>query len=254
MAESLPPDTEDPTMPNSEEEVKHTLESIITDQNYLFVVALDFGTTYSGYAFSSRDQFRRNPLDIHSNQDWVAGGTSLISLKTPTSLLIDKDGNFVAFGYKAEDRFYSEIAKDQRGNFMMFRRFKMKLHNKRGISDNLYVEDVTGKGYPAKHVFTLSIKALVHHFKENIKKKILNIELSEKDLRWVLTVPAIWGDAAKEYMRQCAIKAGIPDKMLRIALEPEAASIYCQFLPIERNPEGFGMTKEGTKYMIVDIG
>jgi hypothetical protein len=42
--------------------------------------------------------------------------------------------------------------------------------------------------------------------------------------------------------------------MLKIALEPEAASIYCQFLPIERNPDGFGMTKEGTRYMIVDIG
>ncbi|XP_062582418.1 heat shock 70 kDa protein 12A-like [Saccostrea cucullata] len=137
---------------------------------------------------------------------------------------------------------------------MLFRRFKMKLHNKKGISEMLYLEDEAGKGYPAKHVFTLSIKALVDHFKGHIKKQILDIELSEKDVRWVLTVPAIWSDAAKEYMRQCAIKAGIPDKMLKIALEPEAASIYCQFLPIERNPEGFGMTKEGTKYMIVDIG
>lgn len=42
--------------------------------------------------------------------------------------------------------------------------------------------------------------------------------------------------------------------MLKIALEPEAASIYAQYLPIERNPDGFGMTKEGTRYMIVDIG
>ena len=42
--------------------------------------------------------------------------------------------------------------------------------------------------------------------------------------------------------------------MLKIALEPEAASIYAQYLPIERNPDGFGMIKEGTRYMIVDIG
>ncbi|XP_061165162.1 heat shock 70 kDa protein 12A-like [Saccostrea echinata] len=253
MAENLSPNTHDPNMSNNNSEEEQSIESTLNDQNYLFVVALDFGTTYSGYAFSSRDQFRKNPLDIHSHQNWTAGGTALISLKTPTSLLIDKDGNFVAFGYEAEDTFYSEVAKDQRGNFMLFRRFKMKLHNKKGISDNLYLEDVAGKGYPAKHVFTLSIKALVDHFKENIRRS-LNIEFTATDLRWVLTVPAIWNDAAKEYMRQCAIKAGIPDKMLKIALEPEAASIYCQFLPIERNPDGFGMTKEGTKYMIVDIG
>ena len=42
--------------------------------------------------------------------------------------------------------------------------------------------------------------------------------------------------------------------MLRIALEPEAASIYVQFLPIEREHQGFAMTKTGTKYMVVDIG
>lgn len=42
--------------------------------------------------------------------------------------------------------------------------------------------------------------------------------------------------------------------MLLIALEPEAASIFVQYLPMERNTNGFGMTKEGTKYMVVDIG
>lgn len=42
--------------------------------------------------------------------------------------------------------------------------------------------------------------------------------------------------------------------MLQIALEPEAASIYVQYLRIERNENDFGMTKEGTRYMVVDIG
>lgn len=42
--------------------------------------------------------------------------------------------------------------------------------------------------------------------------------------------------------------------MLMIALEPEAASIYAKYLPIERYPNGFGMTKDGTRYMVVDIG
>jgi len=44
---------------------------------------------------------------------------------------------------------------------------------------------------------------------------------------------------------------------LKIALEPEAASLYCQKLPIERLQgagKGFSMTKAGTKYMVVDLG
>lgn len=49
-------------------------------------------------------------------------------------------------------------------------------------------------------------------------------------------------------------QAGLPDKMLQIALEPEAASIYVQYLPIERDEARLEMTKIGTKYMVVDIG
>jgi hypothetical protein len=42
-----------------------------------------------------------------------------------------------------------------------------------------------------------------------------------------------------------------------IALEPEAASIYCQYLPIEKlkgSERGFSMSEEGTQYMVVDNG
>ena len=42
-----------------------------------------------------------------------------------------------------------------------------------------------------------------------------------------------------------------------IALEPEAASIYCQYLPTEKlkgTERGFSMSEEGTKYMVVDNG
>ena len=41
----------------------------LTDE-YLIVAAIDFGTTYSGYAFSSRDDFKNDPLIIVGNQEW----------------------------------------------------------------------------------------------------------------------------------------------------------------------------------------
>ncbi|CAG2206568.1 unnamed protein product [Mytilus edulis] len=54
-----------------------------------------------------------------------------------------------------------------------------------------------------------------------------------------------------------SIEAGISSKRLRIALEPEAASIYCQYLPTEKlegSENGLTVADIGTKYMIVDIG
>lgn len=53
------------------------------------------------------------------------------------------------------------------------------------------------------------------------------------------------------------MQAGIPKNCLLISLEPEAASIYCQYLPTEKFSgieSGFTMTDVGTKYMVVDLG
>ncbi|XP_053389847.1 heat shock 70 kDa protein 12A-like [Mercenaria mercenaria] len=75
---------------------------------------------------------------------------------------------------------------------------------------------------------------------------------------WVLTVPAIWDDAAKGFMKEAAKMADIEDNQLVIALEPEVASLYCQYLPVEKFSEGgkagFANAKPGTTYMVVDLG
>ncbi|KAL5012615.1 hypothetical protein ScPMuIL_011166 [Solemya velum] len=75
---------------------------------------------------------------------------------------------------------------------------------------------------------------------------------------WVLTVPAIWSDSAKQFMREAAKDAGIEKHQLRIALEPEAASLYCQHIPTETLVDAsgakFGVSGAGTRYMVVDLG
>jgi hypothetical protein len=80
---------------------------------------------------------------------------------------------------------------------------------------------------------------------------------NSKEIRWVLTVPAIWTDASKHLMREAARKAGIigtgqkEDDRLLIALEPEAAAVYCQ----ERDREASEiLSSSGTRFMIVDCG
>jgi len=92
------------------------------------VAAIDFGTTYSGYAFSFKSDYKDNPLKISTNQNWVAGSRSLVSLKAPTVVLFNSKKEFIAFGYNAEDQ-YSELALDnEHHDYYYFRRFKMALH------------------------------------------------------------------------------------------------------------------------------
>ena len=54
------------------------------------------------------------------------------------------------------------------------------------------------------------------------------------------------------------LKADIDGGQLSIALEPEAASLYCQLLPTEKllGSEGakFAVASPGTKYMVIDLG
>ena len=96
-----------------------------SSSNHLLVAAFDFGTTYSGYAFSFRD----DPMKIQTNQGWNAGSEKLISLKTPTCVLLDDKKQFHSFGFEAENK-YSDLAEDDKHHgWMLFRRFKMLLHN-----------------------------------------------------------------------------------------------------------------------------
>ncbi|XP_063409591.1 heat shock 70 kDa protein 12B-like [Mytilus trossulus] len=225
------------------------------DSDHLLVAAIDFGTTYSGYAFSTKSDFKKDPLKIHANQAWNAGGRQLLSLKTPTVLLLDKNKQFVSFGYEAENKYSDLVMDKEHEEFYYFHRFKMKLHKNTNLSKTTVIEDITGKSVLAMDVFSLSIQALKDHLMELLGKR--GTTMTVKDIRWVLTVPAIWTDAAKQFMRKSAEKAGIPGDNLLIALEPEAASIYCQYLPTEKlngAEEGFTMAEVGKKYMIVDLG
>ncbi|CAC5404260.1 unnamed protein product [Mytilus coruscus] len=124
------------------------------------------------------------------------------------------------------------------------------------ITNEMVLKDISDKQVLALDVFSLAIKALVTHLLDIMEKR--GTDVAMKDILWVLTVPAIWSDAAKQFMRRSAEKAGIPECNLKIALEPEAASIHCQYLPTKKligaEKQGFTMTEPGTKYMVVDLG
>ncbi|VDI34561.1 Hypothetical predicted protein, partial [Mytilus galloprovincialis] len=214
------------------------------------VAAIDFGTTYSGYAFSvSAPETDLKDVEILSNQIWNSGTAEVASLKTPTCLLLSKDRKISAFGYEAEEQYADIVLDGDTEDYYFFHRFKMNLHNNKNITMSMVLEDVRGQPLPAIDVFSLSIKALKDNLKSTVEIK--NIELNDKKTKWVLTVPAIWTDTAKQFMRKSAEKAGIPRDRLTIALEPEAASIYCQTFP---SPGCREIGEIESRYMVVDLG
>lgn len=53
------------------------------------------------------------------------------------------------------------------------------------------------------------------------------------------------------------LQAGIKKDDLTLALEPEAASVYCQYLNSVKEDTlspSLGVVKPGTKYMVIDLG
>lgn len=79
----------------------------------------------------------------------------------------------------------------------------------------------------------------------------LNIE--KNDILWVVTVPAIWSDLAKLFMRKAAFRAGlIADESsddLLISLEPE-----CAALSVYVEASKHGLFADGSIFMVVDCG
>jgi len=92
----------------------------------LLYIAIDFGTSYSGYAFSfkcdkNREQIRIPPWGLEHGQK---------TYKTPTCILFDEEQNFLKFGYDALKTYTVSMKRDQAKEHYIFEHFKMELYNK----------------------------------------------------------------------------------------------------------------------------
>lgn len=63
------------------------------------------------------------------------------------------------------------------------------------------------KSSPLKLFLDMALRYLKHHAVDLIKQQ--GYELDDWDIRWVLTVPAIWTAPAKQFMREAAQKVHI---------------------------------------------
>lgn len=102
-------------------------------ETHFVVAAIDFGTTYSGYAFS----FTRDPDSIHMMRKWEGGDPGVINQKTPTTLLLKPNGEFHSFGFGARDC-YHDLEEGEAKKWYYFEKFKMSLHSSQVSRYSLY--------------------------------------------------------------------------------------------------------------------
>lgn len=72
------------------------------------------------------------------------------------------------------------------------------------MSRTILIKDDKGKEAPALDLFAHVIRYLKSHLLDSLDKK--GTTVNNSDIHWVLTVPAIWTDSAKQFMREAADK------------------------------------------------
>ncbi|XP_034463792.1 heat shock 70 kDa protein 12A isoform X3 [Hippoglossus hippoglossus] len=207
-------------------------DQVQSQLSFVVVVAIDFGTTSSGYAYA----FTKEPECIHTMRRWEGGDPGVSNQKTPTTILLTPDRKFHSFGYAARD-FYHDLDPSESKQWLYLEKFKMKLHTTANLSIDTDLHAANGKRVKALDIFAYALA----FFKEQALKELSDQtggDFDNNDVRWVITVPAIWKMPAKQFMREAAYKSGLvcrenPEQLI-ISLEPEAASIYCRKLRLHQ--------------------
>lgn len=99
-------------------------------KDYLIVGAIDFGTTFSGYAFSTKHDFLKDPRKLGniSIKHWADPISTMTYNKTSTCILFTEERIFDKFGFEAEAKYLDLILDNDHENWYFFRRFKMSLY------------------------------------------------------------------------------------------------------------------------------
>ena len=200
------------------------------------IVGIDFGSSGSGFAYAFKDN--ENEI-IHG---YISGAK--VDNKVPSEIILDDNNKTLRFG--AECKEFIESNRLKEGHYF------------KGIKMNLYEKKTKIQAENSAKILSLElvIQRVLEKLKElaikDIKTKRPN--LNDNNIKWVVTVPAIWEEFQKNIMMDACIKAGLikeeDDKSLFFALEPEAASYYC----IKNNSLDPNLMKEGDCYIICDLG
>ena len=104
------------------------------------MIAIDFGTTGTGFAFQSRADFLSDQLKMYEN---LLDEGEALHYKTPTCLLVNPNKTQIYFGEAAEDLHARLEPEDNPEEWFFFRNFKMQLYGKEvTFNRNIYAINV----------------------------------------------------------------------------------------------------------------
>ncbi|RGB33586.1 hypothetical protein C1646_669189 [Rhizophagus diaphanus] len=204
------------------------------------VVAIDFGTTFSGFAYA----YRSRP-EIITNDSWPQ---QIGPLKTNTVLQYDSNcQNVIKWGNPALAQRQSRRSRDSSSSKTV-ELFKLHLGN---IPQNEKPPLPSQLNY--EKAISDYLRELGRLIKDTISTRWQGIKFFEHVLL-VISIPAEFDDRAKDTMRKCLHSAGLTNSKesnkVEFTTEPEAAAIYCM-----RNLEEQNKTIPiNASFMVVDCG
>ncbi|KAF9582336.1 hypothetical protein BGW38_000330, partial [Lunasporangiospora selenospora] len=205
---------------------------------YPLLVAIDFGTTFSGvaYAFKSNNE-------VYEMTSWPQQAN--LYGKVPTISCYSKETDKLhSWGYAAKHAMLTP----QSRNLDLLQKFKLFLDHDLAP----YLPPLPRSINPQSAITDYLRSLHIHAISEIMNNNGGNV-ISQQHIQYCLTVPAMWTDSAKGVMRRTAIDAGLitkedPPHRLILISEPEAAAMYC-----ERKCEQFNL-RHGDRFMICDAG
>ncbi|GBB85955.1 hypothetical protein RclHR1_01240006 [Rhizophagus clarus] len=212
------------------------------ENNIRIIVGLDFGTTYSGFAYCHVS----DKNNICSNDNWHG---EIGQLKTNTVLQYDDEYNNV--------KLWGAPALAKKQNRKIKKQNDSNSSNKPVELFKLYLGDLLDELKPKlsinyKKAITDYLREIGKLIKETIATRWPKVDYFENVLL-ILTIPAEFSEKSKAIMRICAFNAGLINEEcstnLQFTTEPEAAAVYCM-----EKLEGHDLAKPGTNFMIVDCG
>lgn len=96
--------------------------------NKLLIAAIDFGTTFSGYAFAWRSELQNDPSRIRI-PNWCSSNGSFVSYKTSSTVLLNRYKQLVDFGFDAESKYTYLLEDGEHEDYFYVRHFKMILYD-----------------------------------------------------------------------------------------------------------------------------
>ena len=93
-----------------------------------FVCAIDFGTSYSGYAYGTMADLG----DVILNSEW-GSRFGISSYKTSTTVLTGPNGQLEEFGFDAEYKYMRLLERNDVDKLHLYRYFKMLLQHEQVV-------------------------------------------------------------------------------------------------------------------------